>query len=103
MSLVERGHIARNLDEERLRRGLLVLLDHNQLSAARLPARASALRRTLPIGRRARRRRLGEARPESHGEAKTEARADVRTEGRPETGAGPRGGAAAAHTTGRAE
>jgi diadenylate cyclase len=103
MSLVERGHIARNLDEERLRRGLLVLLDHNQLSAARLPARASALRRTLPIGRRARPRRRGEARAESHGEAGNESRADARADARPETGSGTRSGTAAAHTTGRAE
>ncbi len=61
ISLVERGHIARNLDEERLRRGLLALLEHNQLNAARLPARANALRRTLPIGRRSRRRPRGDA------------------------------------------
>jgi diadenylate cyclase len=95
MSLVERGHIARNLDEERLRRGLLALLEHNQLAAARLPARASALRRTLPLGRRGRPRR----RPETRAEARTE----VRPESKPEATPGARGGTAAAPTSGRAE
>ncbi|MEX2547095.1 MAG: diadenylate cyclase CdaA [Chloroflexota bacterium] len=52
VSLVERGRIVRNLDEERLRRGLMELLEHNTLSAARIPARANALRRTLPPLRR---------------------------------------------------
>jgi diadenylate cyclase len=51
ISLVERGRIVRNLDEERLRRGLIELLEHNTLSAARIPARANALRRTIPIRR----------------------------------------------------
>jgi diadenylate cyclase len=107
ISLVERGHIARNLDEERLRRGLLVLLERNQLSAARLPARANALRRTLPIGRRSRTRHHGDARGEGHGEGRSDAHADARAETRaevrPETASGARGGAAAAHTSGRAE
>ena len=51
ISLVERGQIARNLDEEGLRRGLVELLEHNTLSAARLPARANAWRRQLPLRR----------------------------------------------------
>ncbi len=57
VSLVERGRIVRSLDEERLRRGLMELLEHNSLSAARIPARANALRRTLPPLRRPTRRR----------------------------------------------
>jgi diadenylate cyclase len=58
VSLVERGRIVRNLDEERLRRLLIELLEHNTLSsAARIPARAEALRRTLPPLRRPTRRR----------------------------------------------
>jgi diadenylate cyclase len=57
VSLVERGQIARNLDEEGLRRGLVELLEHNTLSAARLPARANAWRRQLPLGRRSTSRR----------------------------------------------
>ena len=62
ISLVERGRIVRHLDEERLRRLLVELLEHNTLSAARIPARANALRRTLPpIRRTARRRRATEA------------------------------------------
>jgi len=59
VSLVERGRIVRNLDEERLRRGLMELLEHNTLSAARIPARANALRRTLPPLRRPTRGRRG--------------------------------------------
>lgn len=59
ISLVERGQIARNLDEEGLRRGLVELLEHNTLSAARLPARANAWRRQLPLRRPTRRRRPG--------------------------------------------
>jgi diadenylate cyclase len=51
ISLVERGRIVRNLDEDRLRRGLIELMEHNTLSAARIPARANALRRTIPIRR----------------------------------------------------
>jgi diadenylate cyclase len=64
MSLVERGRIVRHLDEEHLRRLLVELLEHNTLAAARIPARANALRRTLPplpLRRTARRRRVGEA------------------------------------------
>ena len=61
ISLVERGRIVRHLDEERLRRLLVELLEHNTLSAARIPARANALRRTLPpIRRPVRRRRATE-------------------------------------------
>jgi diadenylate cyclase len=61
ISLVERGRIVRHLDEEQLRRLLVELLEHNTLSAARIPARANALRRTLPpIRRPARRRRAAD-------------------------------------------
>ena len=63
ISLVERGRIVRHLDEERLRRLLVELLEHNTLAAARIPERANALRRTLPplpIRRSARRRRAAE-------------------------------------------
>jgi diadenylate cyclase len=61
ISLVERGRIVRHLDEEQLRRLLVELLEHNTLAAARIPARANALRRTLPpIRRPVRRRRAGD-------------------------------------------
>ena len=64
ISLVERGRIVRNLDEEQLRRLLVELLEHNTLSAARIPARANALRRTLPpIRRPVRRRRSTDGSP----------------------------------------
>jgi diadenylate cyclase len=60
ISLIERGRIVRNLDEERLRRGLVELLEHNTLSAARIPARANAIRRTVSTSvRRPSRRRGG--------------------------------------------
>jgi diadenylate cyclase len=60
ISLVERGRIVRNLDEERLRRGLMELLEHNTLSAARIPARANAIRRSVSTSvRRPNRRRRG--------------------------------------------
>jgi diadenylate cyclase len=63
VSLVERGRIVRSLDEDRLRRGLLELLEHNTLSAARIPARANALRRTIPIRRPRRSRRAADTPP----------------------------------------
>jgi diadenylate cyclase len=60
ISLIERGRIVRNLDEERLRRGLVELLEHNTLSAARIPARANAIRRSVSTSvRRPSRRRGG--------------------------------------------
>lgn len=68
MSLVERGRIVRGLDETRLFKGLVDLLEHNPLTAARLPARASALRRTLPLPRTRRARRAAaEAAAKGHG------------------------------------
>lgn len=68
VSLVERGRIVRNLDETRLFKGLVDLMEQNPLTAARLPARAGALRRTLPLPRSARRaRRAAEAAAKSHG------------------------------------
>jgi diadenylate cyclase len=63
ISLVERGRIVRNLDEDRLRRALVELLEHNTLSAARIPARANALRRTIPIRRPKRTRRPADTPP----------------------------------------
>jgi diadenylate cyclase len=59
VSLVERGRIARNQDEERLRRSLAAMLEHTQVAAARLPARANAWRRTLPLNRRTQGRQRG--------------------------------------------
>jgi uncharacterized protein (TIGR00159 family) len=56
VSLVERGRIVRNLDQPRLAASLLDLLQHDELPNARLPARATALRRTLPLPRRSRSR-----------------------------------------------
>jgi diadenylate cyclase len=62
MSIVERGRIVRTNGEEQLRRLLVELLEHNTpLAAARIPARANALRRNIPPLRRpARRRRSGD-------------------------------------------
>ena len=57
VSLVERGRIVRNLDEQRLTRALVDLFEHNTMSAARLPARTAAIRRSLPLRRRTRNRR----------------------------------------------
>jgi diadenylate cyclase len=48
MSLVERGRILRNFDQQRLTSGLIDLLEHDELPNARLPERATALRRTIP-------------------------------------------------------
>jgi diadenylate cyclase len=60
ISLVERGRIVRNLDEDRLRRGIIELLEHNTLSetlsAARIPQRASAIRKTVSQVRPTRRK-----------------------------------------------
>jgi diadenylate cyclase len=50
ISLVERGRIVRNLDEERLRGALVALLGGSE---GRLPPAARALRRTLPRRSRA--------------------------------------------------
>jgi diadenylate cyclase len=61
VSLVERGRIVRNLDEQRLTRALIDLFEHNTMSAARLPARTAAIRRSLPIRRRGRSRRAADA------------------------------------------
>src|SRR4051794_16681235 len=48
ISLVERGRIVRSLDEARLSGALIDLLEHDELPNARLPERATALRRTIP-------------------------------------------------------
>ncbi len=61
VSLVERGRIVRNMDEQRLTRALVDLFEHNTMSAARLPARTAAIRRSLPLRRRARNRRAADA------------------------------------------
>ncbi len=66
VSLVERGRIVRNLDEQRLVKGLVELLEPSHLNAARLPARASAWRRTLPLRRRVRVSRPAEAPAAGH-------------------------------------
>ena len=98
VSLVERGRIVRNLDEERLRRGLMELLEHNTLSAARIPARANALRRTLPPLRRPTRgRRSGGA------ASPNVASGSGGTVSPGAAGASPPQAAGAAPTTGRAE
>ena len=97
VSLVERGRIVRSLDEERLRRGLMELLEHNTLSAARIPARANALRRTLPPLRRpSRRRRATDAAPPA---ATGTSGAAAGASSAPQSA----GAATAATTTGRAE
>ncbi|HYI22593.1 MAG TPA: diadenylate cyclase CdaA [Candidatus Limnocylindrales bacterium] len=58
VSLVERGRIVRNLDEQRLVQALIDLLQNNHLAAARIPARATVLRRRgLPLRPRVRARR----------------------------------------------
>ena len=56
VSLVERGRIVRNLDQQRLAKSLADLLEQDELANARIPARTAALRRTLPLPRRGRSR-----------------------------------------------
>ncbi len=48
ISLVERGRIVRGLDQQRLAAALLDLLEHDELANARLPERATLLRKTIP-------------------------------------------------------
>jgi diadenylate cyclase len=60
IGLVERGRIVRDLDEQRLAKGLVELLEHNPLTAARIPERATALGRTVALRRTARNRRNGD-------------------------------------------
>jgi diadenylate cyclase len=57
IGLVERGRIVRDLDEQRLAKGLVELLEHNPLTAARIPERATALGRTVGLRRPTRGRR----------------------------------------------
>jgi diadenylate cyclase len=57
ISLVERGRIVRNLDEERLRNALIALLGG---SDGRLPPAARALRRSFPLRTRADQRQAAE-------------------------------------------
>jgi diadenylate cyclase len=65
VSLVERGRMVRDLDEPRLSRGLVELLEHVPLAVA-IPERATALGRTLQVRRpsRLRRRPAGGAKPD---------------------------------------
>jgi diadenylate cyclase len=60
IALAERGRIVRNLDEDRLRRALYALLSR-AATESRLPARAEAWRRGLPLRRRVRPRRVADA------------------------------------------
>jgi diadenylate cyclase len=65
ISLVERGRIIRSLDEERLRNTLVALLGGTALldrrsAGRRLPARARALQRGLPLRRRPHLRRTAD-------------------------------------------
>jgi diadenylate cyclase len=57
VGLVERGRIVRDLDEPRLAKALVELLEHNPLTTVRIPARATALRRTVALRRPSRARR----------------------------------------------
>jgi diadenylate cyclase len=57
IGLVERGRIVRDLDEQRLAKGLVELLEHNPLTAARIPERATALGRSVVLRGPSRRRR----------------------------------------------
>jgi diadenylate cyclase len=59
ISLVERGRIVRNLDEERLRGALVALLGGND--GRRLPPAARALRRGIPLRARPRHRRAADS------------------------------------------
>ncbi|CAN5744031.1 hypothetical protein BH24CHL5_BH24CHL5_06430 [soil metagenome] len=81
VSLVERGRIVRNLDEARLVKSLIDLLEHSNLSsAARLPARAHAIRRTLPMRRGVR----GKRKPETTTKSAAGSPAATTTTGRVE-------------------
>jgi len=72
ISLVERGRIVRNLDEERLFRAIVAL--HGPGAARRrLPARAEDWRRGLPLRRRVRARRPADPVPVREGAAQARA------------------------------
>lgn len=88
ISLVERGRIVRNLDEQRLAQALVDLLEHDELPNARLPERTAALRRTIP--RAARRGRSRIARSAAGPQATSTA-----TPTTPASGGGPSAAAAA--------
>jgi diadenylate cyclase len=79
ISLVERGRIIRNLDEERLRNTLISLLG-GRAARRRLPAQARALRRGLPLRRRGHQRRAGDA-PARSTAARTAGSSTVSTPG----------------------
>ncbi|MEP7158358.1 MAG: diadenylate cyclase CdaA [Chloroflexota bacterium] len=59
VGLVERGRIVRDLDETRLAKALVELLEHTPLTAVRIPERATALGRTVALRRAARGKRRG--------------------------------------------
>ena len=86
VSLVERGRIVRNLDEARLASALVDLLEHDELPNARLPERATALRRTIPQAARRGRSRI--ARSAAHNPPTTGG-----------TGGAPGGGTSASSAT----
>src|SRR5664279_1452084 len=58
VSLVERGRIVRNQDQQRLTTALTDLLEHDELANARLPERATRLRSTIPAAARRGRSRI---------------------------------------------
>ena len=58
VSLVERGRIVRNLDQQRLSTQLGELLERDELANARLPERATRLRSTIPAAARRGRSRI---------------------------------------------
>lgn len=62
VSLVERGRIVRNLDQQRLAAALTDLLEHDDLANARLPERATRLRTTIPAAARRGRSRIARSR-----------------------------------------
>jgi len=58
VSLVERGRIVRNLDQQHLSAALGELLEHDELANAHLPERATRLRSTIPAAARRGRSRI---------------------------------------------
>lgn len=61
VSLVERGRIVRNLDQQRLVNALIDLLEHDELPNARIPERATALRHNIPEAARRGRSRIAQS------------------------------------------
>ena len=97
VSLVERGRIVRNLDQQRLTGALVDLLEHDELPNARLPERATALRHTIPQAARRGRSRIA---------ARSAARKPAATQPAQATTPGPQAATAApgqSTTSGRVE